>query len=182
MKFQGSMHMFKKTLILLSCVYLTACLEEKQDLNDFYTEVHATQQPDIEPIPVMKPYQKFDYAAADLRDPFTVTVVDLNVNEHGSNSNLGGLQPDKHRRKEALEAYPLSELQYVGTLEKKGIWGLVRASDGIINRVQVGNYIGQNHGRILSVTSSEIRLKEIVSNGSGGYVERDSSLPIVEVN
>lgn len=173
---------FTKAFILLSCVLLNGCMEEKQDLSKFVSNVESSQKPDIEPIPVMKPYQKFNYAASELRDPFTVTVVDLNTNSQGNKENLGGLQPDQHRRKEALEAYPLSELQFVGTLEKSGVWGLIRTSDGIISRVQAGNYIGQNHGRILSVSSTEIMLKEIVTNGKGQFVERESTLPIVDVN
>lgn len=172
----------KKILIIGLAVQILGCVEDKQDLTRFVAEIEASQKPDIEPIPVMKPYQKFDYAASDLRDPFTVAVVDLNQNNQQAEEELNGIRPDKHRSKEALEAYPLSELQFVGTLEKEGIWGLVRASDGIINRVKTGNYLGQNHGRILSISSTEITLKEIVSNGQGRYIERDSTLPIVEVN
>jgi type IV pilus assembly protein PilP len=70
----------------------------------------------------------------------------------------------------------------VGTLEKEGMWGLIRASDGIINRVQVGNYMGKNHGRVLSISPSQISLKEIVLSGNGTYIERESSLPIAEIN
>lgn len=172
----------KILLIIGLSIHLLGCVEEKQDLTEFVAHVEATQKPDIEPIPVMKPYQKFDYAAADLRDPFTVTVVDLNQNQQQAEADENGLKPDRHRRKEALEAYPLSELQFVGTLEKDGIWGLVRASDGVINRVQAGNYLGQDHGKILSISPTKITLKEIVSSGNGRYVERDSELPIVEVN
>lgn len=182
MEFKTQKLNMKKVFMLWLSIHLIGCVDEKQDLPTFVAEIEATQKPDIEPIPVMKPYEKFDYAASDLRDPFTVAVVDLNQNNKQAEEDVDGIRPDKHRRKEALEAYPLSELQFVGTLEKEGIWGLIRASDGIINRVKAGNYLGQNHGQILSISPTEITLKEIVSNGQGRFVERGSTLPIVEVN
>jgi type IV pilus assembly protein PilP len=173
----------KKVLFILPIlVLLTGCLEQKHDLEVYVADVKAKQKPDIEPIPVMKPYQHFNYAAADLRDPFTATVVDLATDEEDVAIADNGIRPEQHRRKEALESYELSELQFVGTLEKDGMWGLIRASDGIINRVQAGNYMGKNHGRVLSVSPTEISLKEIVPSGKGGYVERESTLPIAEIN
>jgi type IV pilus assembly protein PilP len=42
--------------------------------------------------------------------------------------------------------------------------------------------MGLNHGQVLVISEVEIVLNEIVSDGNGMYVERDSSLPIVEVN
>lgn len=173
---------FCKVLVYSFIVFLTACTEDKPDLANYVAEVKATQKSDIEPIPVMKPYQKFSYAAADLRDPFTATIVDLETNDADKQAADNGISPDKHRRKEALESYSLSELQYVGTLEKENVWALVRASDGIINRVQVGNYMGLNNGKVTAISLTQIELQEIVSTGTGRYSERTSTLPIVEVN
>lgn len=171
-----------KPAVVISCVFLVACVDEKPDLHNYVAEIKATQKPDIEPVPVMKPYQKFDYAASDLRDPFTATVVDLAVKPEADDEAGNGIKPDQHRRKEALEAFPISELQFVGTLEKEGVWALIRTSDGVINRVHEGNYMGQNHGKILSINATEIVLKEIVADANGRFVERDTKLPIVEVN
>ena len=42
--------------------------------------------------------------------------------------------------------------------------------------------MGQNHGKVLTISEAEIVLKEIVADGNGMYIERDSSLSIVEVN
>ena len=69
-------------LLPLTLLLLTGCMDQKQDLQTYVADVAAKQKPDIEPIPVMKPYQQFDYAAAELRDPFTATVVDLADDEN----------------------------------------------------------------------------------------------------
>lgn len=166
---------------VLIAMTLSACQQEKQDLNAFVAEVKLTPHADIAPIPVMKPYEKFIYAAAELRDPFVPTVIDIPENEQNVQVVDNGIRPDSQRLKEALEFYSLSELVLVGTLEQEsdGIWGLVRAPDGIIHRVQIGNYIGQNHGKVLTITDVDLTLKEIIPDGNGGYLEHDASLSVM---
>ncbi len=171
-----------KLLMLVPALLLSACMDDKEDLAQYIAQVKSEQTIDIEPMPVMKPYQKFAYSASELRDPFVAMVTEVARQEEAAPIVDNGIRPDQHRRKEALESYALSELQFVGTLEKQGVWALVRASDGIINRVQVGNYMGLNHGQVLAISEAAIALKEIVPDGNGMYIERDSSLPIVEVN
>jgi type IV pilus assembly protein PilP len=177
-----SMAKIIKSLMLIPILSLSACMDEKPDLAGYVAQVKSEQKVDIEPMPVMKPYEKFSYAASNLRDPFVATVTEVAVREDTKEIIDNGIRPDSYRRKEALESYSLGELQFVGTLEQDGVWALVRASDGIINRVQVGNYMGHNHGQVLAISEAEIMLKEIVADGNGMYIERDSSLSIVEVN
>jgi len=172
-----------KIIMPILIVMVSGCQQEKDDLNAYVAEVKARQHSDIPPIPVMKPYEKFTYAASDLRDPFVPTVIDLPVpvEEVVKEKTNNGIHPDFGRLKEALEAYSLTELVLVGTLEQESdeIWGLVRAPDGIIHRVQAGNYIGQNHGKVLTISDVELTLKEIIPDGEGGYLERDSSLSVM---
>ena len=67
----------------------------------------------------------------------------------------------------------------VGTLEAKGAaFGLVQTADGLIHRVTEGNHLGQNYGRITTITDSEIRLVEIISDGIGGYLERPAAVAL----
>ncbi len=92
-----------------------------------------------------------------------------------------GIRPDVNRPREALEEYPLDSLRMVGTLEQGGqMWALVRAEDGTIHRVQPGNYVGQNYGRITRITESKIELVEIVPDGLGGWMERPATLALSE--
>ncbi len=88
-----------------------------------------------------------------------------------------GIQPDFNRRKEELESYALDTLRMVGILEQSGItWGLVKTKEGTIHRVKSGNYMGQNHGRIMQISEDKIEVSEIIQDGSGGYSERQASL------
>jgi hypothetical protein len=47
------------------------------------------------------------------------------------------------------------------------LYGLVQTSDRLIHRVVTGNYLGQNDGRIISITDSAIQLLEIIPDGLG---------------
>lgn len=170
-----------RLLLILPVLSLTACTDDKVDLRNYVAQVKSVQQVAIDPMPVIKPYEEFQYQAADLRDPFVPTVAEVAVQAKKEVID-NGIRPDSHRRKEALELYSLGELQFVGTIEQDGVWALVRASDGIINRVQLGNYMGQNHGRVTAISEAKIKLKEILADGNGMYIERDSSLTIIEVN
>lgn len=171
-----------KILILIMALSLAGCQQEKEDLAAYVASVKTQEKSDIEPIPVMKTYEKYSYSSAELRDPFVPTVVEVPVKEDIKKID-NGISPQEHRLKEALESYPLSELQFVGTLEQESLWALVRASDGVISRVQVGNYLGQNHGKILIISETELTLKEIVPDVDGaGYIERDATLSVVDVN
>ena len=119
----------------------------------------------------------------DLRDPFKL--VDFRRPEENPEeiSELTtGLRPDIDRVKEPLEDFPLDTLRLKGTIDDKdGIkWGLIFAPDNTIHRVIEGNYMGQNHGRIIFVSDQTIELTEIVPDGLGNYIERSSAVALIE--
>jgi type IV pilus assembly protein PilP len=60
------------------------------------------------------------------------------------------------------------------------MYGLLQTSDGLIHRVIPGNYVGQNDGRITEISESEIALVEIISDGIGGYIERDAAVGLAD--
>jgi type IV pilus assembly protein PilP len=173
-----------KLLILFVTLILSGCQKDKDDLTAYIANIQAQPQPEIEPMPVMKTYEKFVYSAGELRDPFVKTVIDILPVEEEIIEELidNGIHPDQSRLKEALEFYALNELQLVGTLQQENIWALVRAPEGVIHRVKIGDYMGLDDGQILTISDVEVTLKEIVSDERGGYVERDSSLSVVDVN
>jgi len=128
----------------------------------------------LDPLPQVKPYEPFTYNAFDLADPFKPRKIE-------PVKSGGALAPDLNRRKEPLEAFPLETLQMVGTLQRgRSTFALVRTTDKDIYQVRVGNYLGQNFGVIIGISDSEIRLKELVQDGSGDWTERSSTLQLAE--
>jgi type IV pilus assembly protein PilP len=166
-----------------SIALLSGCGEGLGDLQSFVQQVKAQPPGRIEPIPEFQPYQKFEYTSHDLRDPFRL--VDFRrpeENREEISDITDGLRPDTDRQKESLEDFPLDTLRLKGTIDDKdGIkWGLIFAPDNTIHRVLEGNYMGQNYGRIISVTDQIIELTEIVPDGLGNYIERSSAVALIE--
>ena len=152
---------------------LGGCSSDMDDLDRYINEVKARPGGRIEPLPEITPYEIFTYTAdvEGLRSPFVPDSPQV------ASGGSGGTRPDRDRSREFLEQFPLDTLAMVGTLELGAqTYGLLQTRDGLIHRVQPGNYIGQNDGRIVAITESEIRLVEIISDGIGGYLERDAAI------
>jgi type IV pilus assembly protein PilP len=164
-------------------VMLSGCGAGLDDLRQFVEDIRSKPPGRIEPIPDFQPYQNFEYTSHDLRDPFKL--VDFRrpeLNQEDIAQLSDGLRPDIDRAKEVLEDFPLDTLRLKGSIDdKEGIkWGLIFAPDNTIHRVIEGNYMGQNHGRIISVSDQTIELTEIVPDGLGNYIERSSAITLIE--
>ena len=166
-----------RTALLLACVGMTACSgEQHSDLRKFVKDSDKLPAGGIPPLPEAKPYEPYTYSAVDLMDPFKPRKIEP---PKGSAGGMAG--PDLARRREPLEAYPLESLRMVGTLEqKKQMYALIRAPDNTLFRVRGGNYVGQNFGRIVGISESAIKVKEIVQDNSGNWEEKDQTLLLQE--
>lgn len=88
---------------------------------------------------------------------------------------------DSQRPREVLESYPLDALQMVGSLEKaEQTFALVKDNYGLIHCAHIGQMIGQNMGRIETINESEINIKEWVTDGHGGWQERQVSIQLLK--
>lgn len=169
---------YPKLVGLVAVVLLLGACSSQQysDLDNYIEDVKKKTKGRIEPLPEVKTYESYVYQAQELRDPFTPY-----QEEPSEELAQPGIVPDTARKREALEGFPLDSMAFVGHLEKDGVlWGLITAPDKSIYRVQVGNFIGKNFGEILAISESTILLKEIIPNGSGGWVEREASLALTE--
>jgi type IV pilus assembly protein PilP len=144
------------------------------DLVSYVNEIKSRQKGRIPPLPEIKPYETFAYSADELRDPFTAF-----VQEAVAAATDSGLRPDMNRRREALEQFPLDALVFSGHLERDTeLWALISAPDSMVYRVKVGNYMGSNFGEILEISENRIKLRELISDGSGGWIEREAALSL----
>ena len=161
-------------VIAVAAVCLSACSGNNNDLDEYINKVKATPGGRIEPLPEITPYEVFTYVAdaEGVRSPFVPDTPQV-----ATSGADGGIRPDSDRSREFLEGFPLDTLRMVGTLNiASTTYGLVQTSDGLIHRVVPGNYMGQNDGRITDISESEIALVEIISDGIGGYIERDAAI------
>lgn len=151
---------------------LSGCIKDTSDLEVYFDEHRSKQAKAIDPIPEIKPYLRYVYPGNE-KDPFDVSM--LAPSEVPIVDN--GIKVDTTRVKEFLEGFPLDSLQMVGTVSKdSNLWALIKIPDGGVQSVKAGNYVGQNYGKIVSVSEAELGLIETVSNGLGGYKEQENRL------
>ena len=167
------------TLVLLG---VSACDQGMGDLQQFVNQTKAKPPGRVEPIPPFIPYQNFEYTTQNLRDPFRV--VDFrrpDPEDEVISETATGPRPDIDRVREPLEDFPLDTLRFKGTVTKDSTkWGLIFAPDNTVHRVLEGQYMGQNHGRIIALSDVEIELTEIVPDGLGNYIERSAAIALIE--
>ena len=169
--------LIKHGLVLVMALGVAACGGDHDDLDQYINEVKARPGGRIEPLPEITPYEVFTYIAdaQGMRSPFVPDT------PQATGAATGGTRPDPDRSREYLESFPLDTLGMVGTLYiGETMYGLVQTADGLIHRVVPGNYMGQNDGRITNITESEITLVEIISDGIGGYIERDAAVGLTD--
>lgn len=151
---------------------LSACGHNMTGLQQWVAKEKAQPGGRIPPIPQVTPYQSYTYPG-HTRDPFNSSVLQrLYDLAHRSKVKV-----EPNRPRQYLEQFPLDSLKMVGTLTAKGVrYGLIQTPDGAIQRVTVGNYMGQHSGKITQVTSTSIKLREIVPDRFGGYKRQNVSI------
>ena len=168
------------TVALLGLMIAGCSGDNLSDLRSFVQAEKAKPGGRVAPIPEVKPFESFTYKVNGRKSPFQPWGLNAGATK-SARSSAGGLHPDTHRRREALEAFPLDTLRMVGTLsQKNGMWAIIRAPDGLVYRVTRNNYLGQNYGRITKISEDKVELMEIVPDGLGGWQERRTNLVLAE--
>jgi type IV pilus assembly protein PilP len=163
-------------LISVFCVTLAGCQQNSmKDLERFVATAHKGKKPSIEPLPTIKPIESFAYRAQNFPDPFNRQ----NLKPRRVAAVESGTGPNKNRRREPLEKFPLDSLTMVGTLFRESETRVIfKTPRGAVQTATVGNYIGQNFGMITTITEEEVTIKEQVLNSSGLWIERDATLKV----
>jgi len=157
--------------LMLAALLAAGCSGGQSDLQKWIDATKKKPGGRIQPLPEVKPYETYVYSAANLRSPFQ---------PQGPNSANGqNLRPSSRRSREFLEGFSLDTLKMVGTFKVgSNFYGLVQSKDGLVHKVQPGNYLGQNDGKVTEITGGRISLVEIIPDGLGGYIERPASLAL----
>ena len=166
--------------IALVAVALSACTADVSELQGWMDETRANAPRRTTRLEEPKRFEPFRYEARSDIDPFSNSKLQVALARF-TDRNKGGLTPDLNRRREPLESFPLDGLRLVGHLSRasSGPVALVEA-DKVIFQLRVGNYIGQNFGRVTRITETEVAVKELVQDAAGDWVERESALALQE--
>jgi type IV pilus assembly protein PilP len=160
-------------------IALTGCDSRVDSVNDSMKKIQAEPPLPVPPPPVFLPVPTFGYAAQQLRSPFMPPSLAQELTVMAGRR----VMPDLARPPQYLEQFSIEELRMRGTLQapKGPMFALIESPDGNVMRVQVGNYMGKNFGRIVGITPSQVNVIEIVPDGRDGFVERPRSLVMIDV-
>ena len=159
---------------------LAGCGQDMSDLEQYAMEVKSRTSKNIEPIPQPRPYEPYVYEAKDRRDPFA-PILQGREEAAAAAGGAGAIHPDVDRPKEPLEEFSLDSLRMVGTITmQKRAYALIKAPDSVVHRVSVGDHMGQNYGKITSITETEVTVMEIIQDGFGGWIQRPATVALVQ--
>ena len=154
--------------------------EEHSDLKQELAQLTKDFRGQVPPLPQVRPYEPVPYTAEGQVDPFRQERIEVAQAGPRSSNAASKIAEQEKRIKEPLEAFPLESIQMLGTItQDKETFALVKAGPNLY-RVKKGNYMGQNFGVITGIDEGQIKLKELVQDSGGEWVERASALQLVE--
>ena len=177
------------SVLAIACIGLSGCVSrDKSDLENYASEVLSQPGGRIDPLPPIKPYVAYLYQSgeANLRNPFQSF---FDINRKKDAIGIGKPTPGEEalvkemltHNAEELERNELDSLRMVGIMENNDeLWAIVRDTGGAVHRVQVGNYMGSNFGKVLNIQEDRIELREIVKDPQGRWGERPATVALSE--
>jgi type IV pilus assembly protein PilP len=172
-------------IIFLAAIVLmlSACDGTRDaDLRTWMAGQRAQARPHVTPLAEPKPFVPADYTQQGVTDPFSEEKLTQALKRDSTKvvANTALITPELNRRKEPLEAFPLDTMSMVGSMIKGGRPVALINSGALLYQVHVGDHLGQNYGRVTAITETEVKLREIVQDATGDWVERMTSLTLRE--
>jgi len=175
-------------VLAASAALLAACGGEQHgDLKAELDKMTRDMRGRVPPLEPITPYTPVPYKAEKdeqgrpIVDPFRPSRFEVaDAAKSVPSATSARVQKERDRAKEPLEAFPLESIVMQGTLTQgKETFALVKAGSNLY-RVRKGNYMGQNFGVIMAIDEGQISLTELVQDGGGEWVERQSALQLQE--
>lgn len=159
--------------ITLLAALLAGCSDPEQEVQQFMQAAKNKPMPQIDPIPSFYEKRVATYEGFGGRTPFMAQDVYDRIRSYVPKP----IKIDPHRKKQVLEQFPLELLQFNGVLSKGAkLDAMIQTPDGDMAIVRVGDYMGQNHGRIKSIGKESLIVVEAIEDGAGGHIESIKTL------
>jgi type IV pilus assembly protein PilP len=158
---------------------LIGCSAEQQELAEWMDQQRKEVKPSVHPILPPRKFNPQPYTAADAVEPFSAQKLSVAIKQEARQPN-SLLSSEINRRPEPLESYPLDSVSMVGSVTKQSKPFALLKVDKLLYQVKLGDYLGQNYGKIIKITETDVSLREIVQDASGEWTERISSIQLQE--
>lgn len=164
-------------------VLIAGCGGSSEDeIRQWMVDERNNTKPKVKPIAEPKQFVPQQYANASLMEPFSSQKLTQALKKDSSQTASNGalVAPELARRKEPLEAFPIDTMTLVGSLIKEGQPVALIRVDTLLYQIKLGNHLGQNYGKVIRITETEVTLREIVQDAVGEWIERVATLELQE--
>jgi type IV pilus assembly protein PilP len=158
---------------------LAACSTSQQELNEWMEQQQREVKPSVTPLSAPKKFNPQAYLSGGGVEPYSAQKLTVAIKQEARQvSSL--LTGEINRRKEPLESFPIDSMLMVGSVNKLGKPHALLKVDNLLYQVKVGEYIGQNYGRVKEISETKVSYREVVQDATGEWIERMSSLQLQE--
>lgn len=160
--------MMRRLLVLtpICITLLTGCGESDIDV---YLRDPGAKPGRLAPLPQIQKLAIADYNREQLNDPFSAKLIITNKSANGS--------PDLGRQRQPLESFALESLKMTGFIWQDGATtALIIDTNKEVHRVRVGQFLGQNFGRVTKISQNGLSVVEQIQDNAGGWTKHDASL------
>ena len=158
---------------------LTGCSGSEDELQAWTEQQRREVKFGLQALPAPSRFEPHPYEAQSSPDPFDAHRL-MSAMKLEAVQVSPRLAAELNRRREPLEAYELETMAMAGTLLRQGRAVALVSVDRMLYQVRVGDYMGQNNGRVVKIEEGKIELREVVQDASGEWVERAASLQTQE--
>lgn len=168
------MNNVKKILpVLLIASMFAGCADPEAEVRQSMNQIMSKEGVKIKPIPSFYQKRMVTYDGSAERNPFWSYPLYIKMRDYVPKA----ITIDVNRKTQPLELFSLETLQFSGVLSKGGkMDAMIQTPEGDVAVARVGDYIGQNHGRIKTIEKEALKIVEAVADGNGGFVERPRTL------
>ena len=177
------MKLFSGFILIVLQMLLAGCgSSQEEDIRAWMVEERNQTKPKVAPLPEPKQFKPEAYTNATAVEPFSNQKLTQALKRDSAQvaSNGALVEPELARRKEPLEAFPLDTMSLVGSITKGGQQVALLKVDNLLYQIKLGNYLGQNYGRVTKISETEVTLREIVQDAVGEWIERVATLQLQE--
>ncbi len=174
---------FRVLAVACLLVVLYGCgSSHDEDIRQWMVDERNQTRPKIDPIPAPKQFKPEAYTNVGVTEPFSKEKLTQALKRDSAQVVANGalVAPELARRKEPLEAFPLDSMGLVGSIVKAGQPVALVKVDKLLYQVKQGSYLGQNFGKVVKISETEVTLREIVQDAVGEWIERVATLQLQE--
>lgn len=171
--------MFRKpyrAYFIVCSLFLMGCKAHQDSLDAFIQQLESQARAKVDALNPDKSVQVRAYQGREERSPFILPEVFITA-EKVRLENCW--QPELRQKKGQLESYSLTALKLKGIMGNgQSLTGLIQTPKGKVVKVNPGQYLGQNHGKIMAVKAQYLEVQETFSDGLGCWHQRNTKLAL----